>query len=159
LFSLLTTHCRYYAGLWEEHGVSSILVVGGAGDYLGVADTVIVMDDYAAHDATERAKAIIAQYNPTASSSSTKEAAAAEKSPFAALPTRAPDSAACTAKGRTKALTMQRFQYGDNNDCDISGLEQVVEEGQTRAIMHAIAALAGAMNPRRSLLELSQLLE
>ena len=30
--------------LWEVHGVSSVLVVGGAGDYLDVADCVIQMD-------------------------------------------------------------------------------------------------------------------
>ena len=30
--------------LWEEHGVSTILVVGGAGDYFDVADSVVMMD-------------------------------------------------------------------------------------------------------------------
>ncbi len=32
--------------LWEEHGVSVIIATGGLGDYLAVADTVIVMDDF-----------------------------------------------------------------------------------------------------------------
>ncbi len=32
--------------LWEEHGVSVIIATGGLGDYLAVADTVIVMDGF-----------------------------------------------------------------------------------------------------------------
>ena len=32
--------------LWERHGVSSIIVVGGAGDYFDVADSVVRMRRY-----------------------------------------------------------------------------------------------------------------
>ena len=32
--------------LWERHGVSSIIVVGGAGDYFDVADSVVMMRRY-----------------------------------------------------------------------------------------------------------------
>ena len=41
-------------------GVSSILVVGGAGDYLDVADTVLLLDNYTVVDVTSRAKEIAA---------------------------------------------------------------------------------------------------
>ena len=44
--------------LWEERGVSSVLVVGGAGDYLDVADRVIRMDSYRPCDATAQAVAV-----------------------------------------------------------------------------------------------------
>jgi predicted ABC-class ATPase len=37
--------------LWDAHGVSSVLVVGGAGDWLDVADTVVRMADYRPLDA------------------------------------------------------------------------------------------------------------
>jgi predicted ABC-class ATPase len=40
--------------LADEHGVSSILVVGGSGDYFDVADHVIAMRDYAPADVTAR---------------------------------------------------------------------------------------------------------
>ena len=43
------------------NAVSSIIVVGGAGDYFDVADTVLLMDSYAPSDATARAKAIAAE--------------------------------------------------------------------------------------------------
>jgi len=39
-------------------GVSTILVIGGSGEYLSVADRVYLMDAFVIHDATARAKAI-----------------------------------------------------------------------------------------------------
>jgi hypothetical protein len=39
-------------------GVSTILVIGGSGEYLSVADRVYLMDAFVIHDATARAQAI-----------------------------------------------------------------------------------------------------
>lgn len=39
-------------------GVSTVLVIGGVGDYLAVADTVIVMEEWLPRDATEQAKGL-----------------------------------------------------------------------------------------------------
>ena len=50
--------------LYDEQGISTILVMGGCGDYLDVADTVIAMDSFQASDVTEKAKSI-AQANPS----------------------------------------------------------------------------------------------
>lgn len=44
--------------LYEQHGVSSIIVMGGSGDYFDIADTVIMMDEYLAKDVTEQARAL-----------------------------------------------------------------------------------------------------
>jgi predicted ABC-class ATPase len=44
--------------LYTEHGVSTILVIGGSGDYFDVADTVIMMDEYMPKDVTAKAKEI-----------------------------------------------------------------------------------------------------
>ena len=41
-------------------GVSSVLVVGGCGDYFEVADLIICMEDYLPRDATQEAKSIVA---------------------------------------------------------------------------------------------------
>jgi predicted ABC-class ATPase len=46
--------------LAEKRGVSSILVIGGAGDYFAVADRVIMMDCYQPKDVTAEAKQIAA---------------------------------------------------------------------------------------------------
>jgi len=44
--------------LYEEWGVSSVLVLGGSGDYLEAADTVVAMTDYGASDVTLRAREV-----------------------------------------------------------------------------------------------------
>lgn len=42
----------------EQRGVSTILVIGGSGEYLKIADTVLLMDRYVAADVTEEVKAL-----------------------------------------------------------------------------------------------------
>lgn len=41
-----------------DNGVSTILVIGGSGEYLSVADKIYMMDDFVIHDATLRARSI-----------------------------------------------------------------------------------------------------
>ena len=42
--------------LYETEGVSTVLVIGGSGEYLSVADRVYLMEDYRIHNVTEGAK-------------------------------------------------------------------------------------------------------
>ena len=49
--------------LYKAHGVSTILVIGGSGEYLSVADKVYMMEDYLIRDVTEKAKNICCPYN------------------------------------------------------------------------------------------------
>ncbi|NEQ95175.1 MAG: ABC-ATPase domain-containing protein [Cyanothece sp. SIO2G6] len=48
--------------LYHDYGVSTILVMGGSGDYFDVADTVIGLFDYQPQDLTIEAQAIAQQY-------------------------------------------------------------------------------------------------
>ena len=51
--------------LYEREGVSTILVVGGSGAYLDVADCVISMKNYQPYDITEQARVVAAAHpNP-----------------------------------------------------------------------------------------------
>jgi predicted ABC-class ATPase len=43
-------------------GVSTVVVVGGVGDYLEVADRVILLEDYAASDATQSAREVVGRF-------------------------------------------------------------------------------------------------
>lgn len=63
-----------------RRGVSSVLVMGGAGDYFGVSDCVLRMDSYAASDATEQAKAVEARFGGRDASGDARE--------FGAVPSR-----------------------------------------------------------------------
>jgi predicted ABC-class ATPase len=49
--------------LHAEHGVSTILVMGGSGDYFDVADHVIAMESFCANDVTREARAIASRYS------------------------------------------------------------------------------------------------
>ena len=52
--------------IYKTHGVSTILVIGGSGEYLSVADKIYMMEDYLIHDVTEKSKNICDSYNVTA---------------------------------------------------------------------------------------------
>ena len=51
--------------LHKTHGVSTILVIGGSGEYLSVADKIYMMEDYLIHDVTDKSKNICNSYNVT----------------------------------------------------------------------------------------------
>lgn len=66
----ITPYLARVRELFDVHGVSSIIVSGGCGDFLRVADTVIMMDNYRAFDATARAREVVAHFPvPTLASS------------------------------------------------------------------------------------------
>ncbi|RLL44955.1 ATPase [Oceanobacillus piezotolerans] len=48
--------------LRDQLDVSTILVMGGSGDYFDVADSVIMMDEYVPKNVTKRAKSIMGKY-------------------------------------------------------------------------------------------------
>ena len=48
--------------LYKKKGVSTILVIGGSGEYLSVADKIYMMEDYMIHDVTEKSKHICHSY-------------------------------------------------------------------------------------------------
>ncbi|MBR5523657.1 MAG: ABC-ATPase domain-containing protein [Clostridia bacterium] len=48
--------------LCRHSGVSTVLVIGGSGEYLSVADKIYKMEDYRIHDVTQKAKRICASH-------------------------------------------------------------------------------------------------
>lgn len=50
-------------GLYSKHGISSIVVVGGVGDWLDVPNAVIKLDRYVASDALAKAQSISRQFS------------------------------------------------------------------------------------------------
>jgi predicted ABC-class ATPase len=119
-------------------GVSTVIVMGGSGDYLDIADTVIMMDSYHPKDVTEDARGVAGDL-PTL-----REAALAEwpessggrlfdpSSLDAVRGGRGREKVA--AKGQTKILFGRR-------EIDLSAVEQLVDQSQTRAIGDALIYL------------------
>ncbi|MGL4109518.1 ABC-ATPase domain-containing protein [Clostridium sp. LP20] len=52
----ITPFIEIVKGLYEQRGISTIIVVGSSGDYFDIANTVIQMDSYEPKDVTEEAK-------------------------------------------------------------------------------------------------------
>lgn len=54
----ITPFIEIVRALYEQKGISTIIVVGSCGDFFDVADCVIQMDNYEAKDVTKKAKAL-----------------------------------------------------------------------------------------------------
>ena len=50
-------------GMYKTHGISSVVVVGGVGDWLDVPHTVILLNKYVASDATKKAASVSYQFS------------------------------------------------------------------------------------------------
>ncbi|MCB9546705.1 MAG: ABC-ATPase domain-containing protein [Myxococcales bacterium] len=139
-----------------EGGVSSVLVVGGAGDYLDVADTVIRMQAYVPDDATAEAREVAALL-PLGESPRAP-------GPWPAPAPRVPDPAGLDpSKGRkterVRAIRTRYLEFGES-EVDLSAVAQLVDPGQTRLIGDALLYLArGLCDGRRTVVELLALLE
>ncbi len=115
--------------LFSEYGVSTILVLGGSGDYLDVADTVIALDSYRVLDLTKRAKEV-AEKLPT---SRHPEGGGT----FGDVRQRAPLPESFKPqkgrKERVKSKGLKEILFGEEV-IDVSDVEQMVDHSQARAV-------------------------
>lgn len=138
----------------RDRGISTVMVVGGSGDYFEVADRVIMMELYRPRDVTERAHSIGRQ------AARQPETLGPFEPPAARIPLPASLNAE-TARGRTRVrvpgLDMIRF---GREEIDLPS-DQLVEVSQTRAIGVALVhlAAAGYVDGGRTLAEAIALLE
>jgi len=117
--------------LYTQHGVSSVLVMGGIGDYLEVADTVLQMDAFRPRDVTSQARAIAAAW--PASARRHHEGDAPWESPQPRPVMRHSLSPQRGRRDTVRARGVHGIQYG-GEEIDISPLEQIVDASQTRYI-------------------------
>lgn len=114
--------------------VSSILVLGGSGDYFDVADTIIRMDTYLPHDVTAEAKAIAAQH-PTGRA---VEATPTWPQPVPRIPlAQSLDPRKGKREVSIKARALRAVLFG-TQEIDMTAVAQLVDEGQLRAIGRAL---------------------
>ncbi|MFQ5508305.1 MAG: ABC-ATPase domain-containing protein [Leptospirillia bacterium] len=114
--------------LYEAHGVSSVIVMGGSGDYFEVADTVIMMDAYTPLDVTKEAHELAAPRQlPETKNRVPFEVAepAGRIGPLSAA--RGRRDVKIDVRGRTT------LNYGEHG-IDLSRVAQVADEAQVRAI-------------------------
>ena len=128
----ITPFIRKVRSLYEELGVSTVLVAGSSGDFLTVADTVLQMDCYTARDVTERAKELAADLIQEK----------AEKKDW--LKKRA-------AKRRIEKVRVHGWDTVslDRTEIDLRYLEQIVDESQTAALAYIMQFVLERMTDGR----------
>jgi predicted ABC-class ATPase len=142
--------------VWETLGVSTVLVMGGSGDYLDAADTVLLMRDYRPRDATTDARRV-AETHPNLRSA---EARAPLRAPVPRIPQA---SSFDPSRGRRDvkidAKAVDHVLYG-REDVDLRGVEQLVDLSQTRSAALAIhLAVERFMDGARTLREVLERVE
>ena len=119
--------------LHAGQGVSTVLVIGGSGDYFDVAHTVIAMRGYVPADVTAEARAV-AHELPTMRSG--------EGGGWRTLRPRALDADSLDPRRGRRPVSIRvhardRVEFGMES-VDLAAVEQIVEPAQTRAIAHAL---------------------
>ncbi|WP_273976643.1 ABC-ATPase domain-containing protein [Vibrio parahaemolyticus] len=116
--------------LRDELDISTIIVMGGSGDYLDAANTVIQMHDYQAVDVTEKAKQVIAQH-PTQRHNESEESLQTFRP--RALNRVALMNILTDGKFRVSAKGKDSLRFG-KEFTDLSSLEQIESADEVNAI-------------------------
>jgi predicted ABC-class ATPase len=127
--------------LYEDRGISSVIVVGGSGMYFDVADKVICMVEYLPRDLTGEAKSIAAEYRDE------RQVEGEGKLPKPLSRRPAAGSLDPRRGGRVKirARGLTKLQFG-GADIDVSAVEQLVDSSQLNAIGDALLYAKKYMN-------------
>jgi predicted ABC-class ATPase len=123
-------------------GVSTIIVMGGSGDYLECADTVIQMHDYSPMDVTAKAKAVVETFPGNRQSEN--------EQPFTLFKPRALNTQSLmtqlqNGKMRVGSKKGQQLRFGADH-IDLSALEQLQSSSEINAIGWVMFSLAMRMD-------------
>jgi predicted ABC-class ATPase len=142
--------------LYDRHGVSTVLVMGGCGDYFDVADTVITMRDFRPEESTAEARKI-AEQSPSGRrvEATVVFAGVTERVPLA----RSFDPSRGRREVKIDAKALDLVLFG-SDAIDLRCVEQLVDLSQTRAVGHAIhLAATRFMDGTRTLREVVERVE
>ena len=136
--------------LLDNFNTSTILVVGGSGDYFEVADRVILMENYRPRDVTARAR----QISCASPSGRVREVQGQLRNVRQRIPL--PDSFRLESRDKVKARGIDDIQLGRQN-IDLQYVEQLVDPGQTAALALIIKyAAQNYINGRATLASIVQ---
>ncbi len=136
--------------LLDNFDTSTILVVGGSGDYFEVADRVIMMHNYLPRDVTARAREIAA----AAGGERKREVEAPLNRVRERIPL--PQSLQWQSRDKIKARGLDDIQLGREN-VDLQHVEQLVDNSQTAALAAIIKyATAKYVDGKATLMQVVQ---
>jgi predicted ABC-class ATPase len=141
--------------LYLEHGVSTLLAIGGSGDYFDVADFVICMAAYTPSDVTQEAKDIAERYRTE------RNREGGEK--FGGITNRIPISKSFDpSKGRRDVKISSKGLYSiefGTERIELGAVEQLVHISQTRTVGDAVYYSTRYMDGKRTLREVLEAVE
>jgi len=136
--------------LYTDHNVSTILALGGSGDYFDVADRVLCMVEYRAYDYSKKAFEIVGKYKTGRVIEGGEHFGSIKpriplKGSFD--PSRGKREVKITPKG------LKSIDFGTHR-IDLGAVEQLVDISQTRAVGDAIYYAVQFMDGKRNLKEI-----
>ena len=139
--------------LHRDQKVSTILVIGGSGDYFDVADCAICMVEYVPLDMTHEAQTIAQKYKAERKSEGGDH--------FGQITRRIPLAGSFDPRKGRKAVKispkgLKTILFGVH-PIDLGGIEQIVDTSQTRAIGEAINYAVKHMDGNKTLGEVLDL--
>jgi len=116
--------------LWETRGVSCVIVLGGSGDYLDVADTVVAMREFRPSDVTADAVRVASDF-PTGRRQESPE-------PIQVFQERLPNPTSVDPSTHKRDAEIKVFKDGSlvfgTERIDLSAITQLVSNAQTVAV-------------------------
>lgn len=144
--------------LADEGGVSTIMVMGGSGDYLDVADRILMLDTYRCLDVSEQAREVVAAL-PRELGHAQPLSALSAASPWHRHPRVPVRSRRTSDRPRTKSQGLESITL-DKQVITVADIEQIVDPGQCEAIAWMLRGILEELaDGRASLPELLARLE
>jgi predicted ABC-class ATPase len=136
--------------LYRDLGISTILVIGGSGEYFDVADRVVCMVEYQPEEVTDQARAIAQKYRA--------ERRAEGGDSFGEVIQRCPVAHSLDPSRGKKDVKIQSsstrsISFG-RSTIELDAVEQLVDVSQTRAIGDTLNYAKRYMDGRRTLAEI-----
>lgn len=144
-------------GMYEDLGVSSVIVAGSSGAFFGVADTIIQMKEYVPIDITEKAKKAAAEYDTAAKNDATD---LGQFPDFNRKRCPSPDMA-LRKEDRIKIKTMGTSELSlAKESVELRYLEQLKDQEQTAALAYLLkCAQLKMMDGRKEIRQIVDMLD
>ncbi len=145
----ITPFIKKVQSLYKELDVSSILVIGGSGDYFDVASTVIMMNCYECFDVTEKAKMICEKENNNDNKDKSASAGDYCQKEFGSFRNRYPQGRIFHEMNKVSIRSISLIHYGET-ELDLRYLEQIVSRSQTNTISFALRQICSICTPNKN---------
>ena len=147
----ITPFVEHVRSLYEEKEISTVIVMGGSGDYFSLADAVIGMIEYRPHDLTSQAHQI-AKENPLPEYFDATPPSCIQRIPVPNV--LSPSKGKRAVDIKIEDLLYMRF---GEHKVQVGAIEQLVHPSQLRTIGYAIHYAGQYMDGQKSIKEICSL--